>query len=225
MATFSSRKRAFWPLGLVMLFSAALLPVAGCSQFEESKINTHRLEIVHDNYADTVPAEALRGGVLDTVAEHYKRYGDGPLNLAVVYNPHSRKNTAMNASMEVTRISTALRKAGISNVSADVLPVADKSDDATVLISYATVKAQAPSECANEILPGMYGTKTDLQGDYSLGCTVESFIAKQVYRPKDLLGRDGIPGASDGRRGANIVEGYRSGVPNEDLEGEQATEE
>ena len=52
---------------------------------------------------------------------------------------------------------------------------------------------------------------------------IETMIAKQVARPKDLLGQENTDTYTEGRSAANIVEGYRYGAKNEKLDGESAS--
>ena len=59
--------------------------------------------------------------------------------------------------------------------------------------------------------------------DYKLGCTIETVFSRQIARPKDLKGRPNTDPTSSGRRASNVVEDYRTGVPNEPMGGESAS--
>ncbi len=59
--------------------------------------------------------------------------------------------------------------------------------------------------------------------DYKLGCSIETYVSRQIARPKDLLGNDNM-GNADGRPRVNGVEPYMTGAPNKELSGETASE-
>ena len=58
-------------------------------------------------------------------------------------------------------------------------------------------------------MPGLEdGLTTEKIGDYRFGCSVDTMLAKQIYRPADLQGSAGADDG-DGRRASNSVEYYR----------------
>ena len=90
------------------------------------------------------------------------------------------------------------------------------------LVRYDSYSALPPEDCGP--MPGLESTEdVSFDENYRLGCSVDMLTARQIARPKDLLGREQQETTSDGRRGSNIVETYRTGTPNEPLEGESAT--
>jgi len=73
-------------------------------------------------------------------------------------------------------------------------------------------------------MTGIDNRDINVEEAYKLGCSTETLFARQIARPKDLKGQGTTDANTDGRRSANIVEGYRTGVQNESLGGERASE-
>ncbi len=105
-----------------------------------------------------------------------------------------------------------------------VLPVKGQGDYSRMIVRYDGYSAAAPKDCKN-LLPGIDGDALDHDGDYKLGCSIESVLARQVSRPADLLGNGVVDPTSEGRAAANIVDVYRAGLPNGPLDGESASGE
>jgi len=156
-----------------------------------------------------------------SIADHYNHYGDGPVEVTVLYDPVSKKNTAMNAANAADRIASFLRTKGVRHVHADALPINGQGDLSETMISYDTVTAHAPAGCTTS--GGLDGKQTAADENYIYGCNIETMISRQIANPRDLAGRDGLD-AGSGRRQANVVEGYKTGAPNDSLEGESASE-
>ncbi|MCB9978752.1 MAG: hypothetical protein H6862_03990 [Rhodospirillales bacterium] len=199
------------------------LGVAGCSQqglgmYEPSEINARRLEIQDGKFGQVLPVSAADSVYLADLSENYLRYGVSDLDVSVLYDPDARKNGPLTARREADRLAGLLGAEGVKTVQAGTLPVAGQGETLRALFSYNTVTAHAPSGCGT--IPGLDNTRANYRGmyedkPYRLGCSVEAMIARQVERPADLAGRGGLKGPSDGRRQSQIMEIYRTGVPNE----------
>ena len=197
--------------------------ISACSElYSETWVSPNRLQVEEKKFTQEIPVGDLDASALAGLADHYDRHGEGPLELTVTYDPKSSSNTAMKASHEASRIVQTLRQNGLHNVHPGILPVHGQGDDSRAMISYISYDALAPKDC-----PLMEGIENsaDLRADrsYKLGCSVDTLFARQIARPKDLNGQ-GIDSTSEGRRSSNIVDFYRSGQPNEPLEGETASE-
>lgn len=212
------KSRLFLLLGA--LSSTALLP--SCSLYEEGHLTENRVQVVEERFVEEVSLSAATPAYVVGLARHYEKHGDGPVDVSVTYDPKSHTNTAMNASQSADRLARALRAEGIRNVNADALPIQDNGDDSVLLVSYMSYHADAPKGCTT--LSGFEATDISHDKDYRYGCTIETMLSKQVSRPRDLMGHGRIDPTSDGRRAGNIGEIYRSGVPNEPLEGQTASE-
>ncbi len=207
-------------LPVLLLCAGGLVALAGCSLDTPTDMAQKRVELVHNRYSQTYLTDQMDEAQMRAAADHYQHYGDGPVELIVTYNPQSRTNTAMKAASEAERMATDLRRAGVPDVEASILPVATGEDFSSSLIAYETVTAQAPEGC--EAMGGLDGRQTESNSDYQFGCSVEMQVARQIARPRDLAGRPGLD-AADGRRQSNVVEPYKTGTPNEPIEGETST--
>lgn len=213
-----------FPYAILVLIALAMV-LTGCELYEPSNVSTNKIRVEEEKISETVAVADLNDAALDRLSNHYRKHGDGPLELTVTYDPKSRNNGAMRANDEVARLSRELRMNGINNVEVGILPVNGAGNDMDVLVAYRSYNALAPEGC-DVLLSDDRGFERDAYKDYKLGCTKDTLFARQVARPKDLRGTapSGDP-TSDGRRSSNVIEGYRSGVPNEPLEGQSASGE
>ncbi|HEY8191261.1 MAG TPA: CpaD family pilus assembly lipoprotein [Alphaproteobacteria bacterium] len=180
-----------------------------------------KVQLRTESKSFTTRTAALDDAALAGIVDNYRHYGAGTADIAVTYDPKSKTNTAMNAANEAARITGYLRRKGVTDIAVDVLPVHDSGSVSDTMISYKSVTAEAPEGC--ESMGGLDGQPTLANEEYGYGCTIQMQIARQIARPKDLQGREGVS-SGDGRRQSVIVETYRSGVRNEALEGETASE-
>lgn len=183
---------------------------------------TSRAEVYQDTMTVQDDTDKITSEVTQLIAGHYRSYGDGTANVSVVFDPHSATNTAKRASEAADRISRDLKKQGVHDIRATTIPVPDSGARSVTTIAYSTIEAKAPSDCGEPLSMSFADIK--LGKDYRLGCSVETYIAKQVARPKDLLGNDTMDNP-DGKRATNVTEAYRAGVPNPALKGESASED
>lgn len=197
----------------------AISLLTACSMDRDTFTAGKRVRLVPGDYSVNVDTAVLDDAALRAVGDHYRHYGEGTVDLVVTYDPKSRTNTAMKATNEAARIAGSLRKSGVSNYTTDIMPVT--GGDSRTMIDFRTVTAEAPRDCPS--MGGLDGRATEADFDYRYGCTIEAQLARQIARPQDLAGRDGLD-AGSGRRQANIVEGYKTGEPNAVLEGESTQE-
>lgn len=205
----------------VAFMSVALIGVivlSGCAKIDmPSKMTDEKIQIERQNFSERFVTADVNDVVLDRLADHFGRYGEGEAEIIVSYDPRSRKNTAMKASDHLHRIAQGLHKRGISHLKTNVLPVENSGDISEMIIGYTSLSALPPQDC--NLMPGASGHQTTIDTDYDLGCTLDSIIARQVTRPGDLEGRSYGDQDGDGRRAAAKVEPYRSGEGNGDLGG------
>lgn len=213
---------------IIALFTVLIvsgLVLQGCSRkmYEEGNLTENRIQVEETQFSEKMNVADFDQTFARGLGHYYRQSGDGTVDFTVLYDPKSHHNTAMHASQEASRIATLMREEGISDVNANILPVNELGSEAQVLVSFASYSAHGPKDCGS--MPGYKNTDIGFQEDYKLGCTVESVFARQVARPKDLLGNDDAGVTTDGRRAANIGEIYRSGAPNQPLEGQSASGE
>jgi type IV pilus biogenesis protein CpaD/CtpE len=186
-------------------------------------VSPHRAQVEQSRYDAEVPVNSVDDGFYHALAQEYKSSGGGQLYITFVYNPESGGSAALAASELAGRATKTMRGYGISDVKADIMPVADSAHSGKVLISYTKYAATAPKDC--KTMPGLEDTQVELGWDYQYGCSLESQIAKQVARPRDLLGTDEEPETSSGRRAAGVAAPYHAAVPNKPLEIDSITDQ
>lgn len=188
-------------------------------------LENERIQVEEQVFSESAALSEADERYIQALAHHYMRYGGGsPVELAVTYDPASRVNSAMAAGMASGDLAQALRVHGVRDVQTSILPVNGQGDQARMLVRYMAYSAHAPQEC-EKMMPGMNdGDAVRDDREYKMGCSISSLIARQVSRPSDLLGRGNVQATSDGRAATNVVEAYRTGAPNEPLDGESASE-
>jgi pilus biogenesis lipoprotein CpaD len=178
-------------------------------------MNTSLPRVVEKTTMDQILVENVNEAYLYKVASNHERYGTNTLMLSLSYDPASKTYDAMKAFQDLAKFKESLRKMGVHSVKAEAV----KSSGATptLMVAYDSVSAQAPEGCRN--MPGFDdGMTTPEIGDYRFGCSVDTMLAKQIYRPSDLQG-NAMSDAIDGRRAANATEYYRR-IEQEEAEGE-----
>ena len=205
----------------VLAMIMVVMVLTGCDLHEETTLSQNRVQVQEEHFSDKMPVSSLNDAALRGLASHYTKHGDGPLALTVTYDPKSKTGNAMHASDAAAKLVSGLRTKGVSNVQANILPVKDSGSEMQALVSYTSYNALAPKDCS--LMDGYENTNINNDEDYRLGCTIDTVFAKQIARPKDLKGNTNS-GITDGRRMANSVESYRTGIPNEPLGGETASE-
>lgn len=195
---------------ILILCGVAALP-ACARQSTPSMMNTSRIQVMPETQMIQLPVAEIRDGHLYKIADDYARFGASSVQMSLAYDPNSKTYGAMQAFNDLSKYKTSLTKMGVRNISAET--VKSEGSSPTLLLSYDSVSAAAPAGCRN--MPGFDdGLTTAHIGDYKFGCSTETMLAKQIYRPADLLGNDASdPG--DGRRAANSVEFYRQVTPDE----------
>lgn len=202
-------------MGVVM---AILL--GGCDLHEPTSFHEKRLAVYENNYAKIYDSKTVSARTIYDIVENYERYGDGQMNITVTYDPSSKDNSSFTAVEHLGAVTASLRELGIYDVKGGVMPIHDQGVSSQTLVAYRSYSAVMP-DCKQ--IPGLNDRKPDTSADYEFGCSTETLMAKQVYRPKDLLGNSAL-GRSDGRRAANVMDTYRSGEPAEALDAETITE-
>lgn len=198
-----------------------LLLLMGCSlaacarQSTPSMMNPNKPQLVSETALQQVPVKSVNNGYIYKLADEYERYGTNVMQLSLAYDPNAKNYGAVQAFKDLSRIKSGLEKLGVRGISAETVKA--EGTEPMLMVSYDAVRAAAPAGCRN--MPGLEdGLTTEKIGDYRFGCSVDSMLAKQIYRPGDLQGYAGHDDG-DGRRAANSVEYYRQ-VDREEAEGE-----
>ncbi|MBL4589996.1 MAG: hypothetical protein JKY11_07965 [Alphaproteobacteria bacterium] len=192
-----------------LVMATMVLSCAACAFDVPSQLESSRIEIVEGLSSQSYDTKSLDQNTIKKIAQDYSSSGHGVLELTVTYDPKSKSNTAMKATLEAGRIAQLMTDQGVSAVSTKVLPIADSWKISHALVSYTTLSAEAPSVC--DRLPGFESHAdvgdVSLHKEYGYGCTIEAMIAEQIAHPEDLLGQSDKTRTESGRRAENVVEG------------------
>lgn len=216
---------------LVLLLLLQFVAV-GCSKhygLDKSKMIEKRAEVHQSLFAKRFKADEIDNDAIGELAKHYRRHGEGALNVLVTYKPEKNANKAYEASKKGSNIVKRIRAHGIETVNLDVARVEkeEKLDAFETLIHYKQLHAKGPSDCKpmSVLTNAKPAYNREDVRNYKLGCTIETMLARQVIRPGDLLGKSPISRTlHSGRRAGNIINRYEKGEPNEPLEGATASD-
>jgi len=215
----------------LLLPLSALVLLSGCSVQSETWINqAGRLEVREDQFTDTFETAKLNKGTLRAVANHYDRYGNGPVDVVVSYDAQSKVNTLSKANKAVSVVKSNLSKYGVSDIRGTVSDARGTGDFSTTLITFPAITASSPKGCGT--MPGYNDPSEDIPNNtnikppYGYGCTVETLLAKQISKPSDMMGKNGFETLGDGRRTERVLStrGYYGDKENPKLDGENASE-
>ena len=187
--------------------------LSACSDLSAPPLTIeNRMEVHSQDYDHTFDTEMLTKTELRKLARHYDRYGGGDLNITVLYDPKSKRNTASKASEALSKILRHLKAANIHQARGDILPVRNQGEISKTIVDYKTYHASAPSECTEA--PGLNGNGTDPTNlEYKLGCGMADYASRQIARPKDLAVGIQQRGKADANRPVRAVNTYTSGEP------------
>ena len=209
---------SFFTMAVLVLSGIGL---SGCEMYAPGNLSTEKIQVQQDSFFSNIPANQVDDLYISGLARHYNKHGDQPMKITVTYDPKNYRNSAMKANQRGLSIVRRLRAKGVRDIKMDILPVTGQGDVSRVLVSYDSYTALAPEGCTT--MPGVEDKEIEPDKEYKLGCTIDTLLAKQVARPKDLAGRANEDTTTDGRSATNIVDVYRSGAKNEKLDGESAS--
>lgn len=205
----------------ILCLVGAGLSLQSCRVYSDGNLVEKRVEVHQSKFHDQRLMRDADDTYLTTLADHYQRFGDGPVYASITYDPKSKNATAMHATQMASDVSAKLRAAGVRDVKVDIIPVKDQGAQSHLLINYDTYTAHAPRDC--DVLPGFEDTDHTINDDYKMGCTIETVIARQIHRPKDLAGDRAL---SSSRSAAGIWQNAYPALSNEQnsaLGGESST--
>lgn len=207
------------------VLSLLALPVlmGGCTVYQEGHLTENRVQVREHALVQEMELSDLNADGVAGLAHHYNKHGEGGVELTLLYDPSSRTNTAMHAAQSGARLTRGLQDNGVDAVRSNILPVQGRGDAAGVVVSYRSYTAHAPRDCG--VMPGFSDTDLGHDEEYRLGCTMETLFARQVARPRDLLGRGRSADSADGKAFTNAVIAGRAGGLKDALEGQRASSE
>jgi len=185
----------------------SLTALTGCGpQSTPSMVNTTRPTLAPETMMQQVEVSQISDGYLQSVAERYKRYGTSAVKLTLGYDDTSKTYTAMNAFSDLASTKNRLAKLGVKNVTAETAKIG-KDEKAVLWVTFDAVTAQAPEGCTT--MPGLDNNTTRVLGEYKFGCSVDTMMVQQLYRPADLQGNSTMD-AGSGRRAQTGLESYHT---------------
>ncbi len=206
--------------GFALLSTLGLM---GCEMTSPSRVNISPITVEEHRQEKFLSIESVTPDLIQDLAEHYSQYGKGPISVLVLYPAGGAENMAQK---NANHIANMLREAGLPIVQTETMPVSDPLKSGHVRIEYISLKAHAPKGCSPhpaDSRPDVRASEDGLFPDYRFGCGVDSYIAGQVARPADLLGKSDIDAAA-GERGSAQLKDYREGKPFKELKGLNASE-
>lgn len=202
--------------GLMVLGCGLLLAITACTLDGPTNYTQNEIEIHEKHFSQSYAVSSLNEATLQGIAQDYYKAGEGGIDITVTYDPRSKSYTARRAAETAGNIVQVLNKGGVKHVRTDILPLKD-SNQSTAHISYDYLEALPPEGCRR--LDEIEDSAVENYKDYELGCSTDIFLARQVAKPGDLLGRAESQD-SIGRRQTNIVDGHKAGTQRGTLEGE-----
>lgn len=215
----------------LLLCTAIVLSATACTLDEPTWVNSSRVEIHEEGFTDTFETSSLDAGMVRAIGVNYYRYGNGPMDVAVSYDPSSKTNTKATAENEINRLRKELDRNGVRNLRITSSPAERSGEISKTIVSFPALTARPPEDCT--MMPGYNDAQTivpeNAEGhpkDYRIGCSIETLMAQQVSRPGDLLGRPGFETNADARRQEAVVweRGYYSNKAFEPIDGERASD-
>jgi type IV pilus biogenesis protein CpaD/CtpE len=203
-----------------LILASAAIGLSACAMHAPTKVTQNRIQVEQEKFVEDMDIRDVDAEYIRALGTHYSKHAQGPLYLSVAFDKdHSN---APKVSKTAAKLATMLRDEGVYDVQSNILPVAKLGLYERVIVSYTAYNALAPKDCS--LMAGLDNSEVEADPEYKLGCSVETLFSQQIARPKDLAGGYEGEAINDGRRSANIVDKYRSGVQNKPLNGQGASE-
>jgi pilus biogenesis lipoprotein CpaD len=209
-------------LALIMLALVAA-SLAACDMKGPSVINVSPIQVQQQDYAEMVPSASVNFETARLIADDYKQRGTGAVDVTVTYLAGQKD---VKAVAESKRIAGLLNKTGLKQVANSTLPVNDADAVGQVMINYTRLAALPPADCQQhpaETRDSIANSEDGRFSGYRIGCGIDSYMAQQISRPKDLIGSDDMKPATADRYG-NALKDYKEGKPYKDLKSQNASE-
>ena len=215
------RKLRLLPVLSGMMLSA--LTLSGCQLYDpvvETQVYPIKMRMQQQVNNTVIPTEMPADeNIVRAVAADYAKRGEGGVTLEMRYQEGDKRleRQARRAGEDYLFL---FEKYGVENTMIEMVPLPNHGKKAAdLVVTYNAWKLSAPDGCGPGHMPGYYGAEGgDKIRDYKIGCDTETYLSRMVSNPNDLKGRSGLPGGNAAREG-DMQQNYRTGVPNEPLEG------
>jgi pilus biogenesis lipoprotein CpaD len=203
-----------------VVFAVASVLLAGCDVTVPSQVRTGDIRLSEQVKTQTMSVHHVDHERIGMIADDYAHKGRGDMALVVSYLKGHPRNE-IEAETRGRALRKAFADAGVKQLRVDYAPVTDEAYAGQAVVSYTALTALPPADCGS--ITGHNGADTlERMEKYQLGCTNKEYLSKMIVNPEDLLGRSGVPDG-DSRRQGTVVEKYKSGTPNEKLDGMNAS--
>lgn len=202
----------------ICCIALSALLLASCDVTTPSQVRTGEIQVKDVMKTVTLDTTKMNPGEVEYIATDYLHNGSGPMRLVIPYTPGNPLNKVAAEAQ-----GDAYGKAFTAQHVRDfrVSYTATVEPGAMSVLSYMALAAEPPSHCHH--IAGWYGAETlNETADENFGCEIKSAESQMVARPADLLGTPGVP-EDDAKRQGTLVEKYRSGTPNPELKGLNAS--
>jgi type IV pilus biogenesis protein CpaD/CtpE len=198
----------------------ALLALAGCQNGIDvstpSQVNVRNLRVVDATQVQALDARAVDKNAAQMAAAKYLRSGTGT---PVLLLPYAENDVADSQAVRARgdAYKNIFAAAGVPNLRLEYAAVTEGQDKSAGVLSYPGLQAKAPEGCRP--MPGHDGAVPQHEfNGYPVGCEIQQSLSLMIADPSDLLGKGGST-QGDSRREGVMVEKYKSGMPNERLQG------
>ncbi|MAY99016.1 MAG: hypothetical protein CMH32_00645 [Micavibrio sp.] len=191
-----------------LLTTCMVLALGACDHgwmYESSTIVNDKPALVDVQDVERYPSLKLSANTLDHIAGRYHDMGAPSLKMTAIYDPS--KDPHFCDEPKVNSVKYGLRNRGVSKIVIDKMPV--EGARSQLLLNYEGLELVEAEQCRGQVIPGMDGTSTDNNMDYSLGCSMNRHMIAQIANPEHAQGVAGLSGDSmTGERAANILNGH-----------------
>lgn len=204
------------------------LTLSGCELYDpvvETQLYPVQMRLQQDISSQTFSVDQeIDEDALQHIVERYNKAGEGPVTLTLRFKEGDAAQ-ARKAAAKGAEYKKLLKKMDIKHTTVSMQPMPQFRQAAPeITLSYHAWQASRPVGCNPGRIPGYYGAEgAEPMSKYKMGCETETYLSRMVSNPKDLKGTSGT-GHGESRREGPLLENYKTGVPNEPLEGFQASD-
>jgi len=205
---------------LILVIVFAVVGLTACSMSTPTMVGAGKMTVRDKFVTKTFDVQSFDDNEADAMAQEIVTKGHGSVNLNVSYFIED-KDSKWNFKNKAEKIKNKFVKSKIDNVKVVVIPVEKAEQGGKLVISYKTRVAEVPDECTEMTGNKGAGDMADMK-NYKISCGYKMNLSKMIANPDDLLGRADNENIESRRAGAT-VEKYKTGEPNGELDGYQAS--
>jgi len=207
---------------LTVIFFATLW-VSACNLSNKSSLDVSQIRVREQYVTRAFDLYKFNNNTAKMVANDAMKHNLGDVVLNVSYLKGNQDNKALML-MEGKSIRNRIEKNGVPSVRLELVPVESDNNIGKLIVYYKTRVALPPKDCTTILgSNGALGLHDANNKEYKVGCNSKMVFSKMIADPNDLLGNESYGEVSSRRAGAT-VEDFKSGEPNEKIEGLNASD-